>query len=143
MFRDGQLQGAVSYTIVSAIAAFCVVCLPISAGNSVTKLDVTPTALMSASDVANRIHKADRLSSISFEKRWNAVPASPTGTRNEETSVKRHGLKRISKRSRSAASSHLAVWSRRETLARAVLQPQILLENWLPPRLWDYQDEVG
>jgi hypothetical protein len=84
MFRDGQLQGAVSYTIVSAIAAFCVVCLPISAGNSVTKLDVTPTALMSASDVANRIHKADRLSSISFEKRWNAVPASPTGTRNEE-----------------------------------------------------------
>jgi hypothetical protein len=40
MFRNGQLQGAVSYTIVSAIAAFCVVCLPISAENSVTKLDV-------------------------------------------------------------------------------------------------------
>ena len=87
MFRDGQLQGAVSYTIVSAIAAFCVVCLPISAGNSVTKLDVTPTALMSASDVANRIHKADRLSSISFEKRWNAVPASssrPVGAQRRD-----------------------------------------------------------
>src|SRR6516164_6157394 len=58
-------------------------------------------------------------------------------------SMKRRGLKRISKRSRSAASSHSAVCSRRETLALAVLQPQTLLENWLPPCPRGYQDEVG
>ena len=85
MFRNGQLQGAVSYTIVSAIAAFCVVCLPTSAENSLTKFNVTPTPLTSVSDVANRIHKADRLSGISFEERWNAVPAPSTGTRNDQS----------------------------------------------------------
>jgi hypothetical protein len=84
MFRNGQIQGAVSYTIVSAIAAFCVVCLPVSAENSLTKLNVTSTPLMSVSDVA-RIQKADRLSGILFEERWNAVPAPSTGTRNEQS----------------------------------------------------------
>ena len=84
MFRNGQIQGAVSYTIVSAIAAFCVVCLPVSAENSLTKLNVTPTPLISVSDVA-RIQKADRLSGILFEERWNAVPAPLIGTRNEQS----------------------------------------------------------
>ena len=85
MFRNGQIQGAVSYTIVSAIAAFCVVCLPVSAENSLTKLNVTPTPLTSVSDVANRIHKADQLSGISFEERWNAILARSTGNRNEQS----------------------------------------------------------
>ena len=84
MYRNGQLQRAVTYTIVSAIAAFCVVCLPNSAENSL-KLNVTPTPLMSMSDVANRIHKAKRLSGISFEKRWNVVPAPSTGARNDQS----------------------------------------------------------
>ena len=84
MFRNGQIQGAVSYAIVSAIAAFCVVCLPVSAENSLTKLNVTPTPLISVSDVA-RIQKADRLSGILFEERWNAVPAPLIGTRNEQS----------------------------------------------------------
>ena len=84
MFGNGQLQGAVSYTIVSAIAAFCVVCLPVSAENSLTKLNVTPTSL-TLPDVANPIRKADRLSSFSFEERWNAVPAPSTGARNEQS----------------------------------------------------------
>src|SRR6516162_4752394 len=65
------------------------------------------------------------------------------GLATNRASVKRRGLKRISKRSRSAVSSHSAVWSRRETLARAVLQPQTLLENWLSLRPRGYQDEVG
>jgi hypothetical protein len=82
MFKNGQLQGAVSYTI---IAAFCVVCLPTSAENSLTKLNVTLTPLTSVSDAANRFHKADRLSGISFEERWNAVPPPSTGTRNEQS----------------------------------------------------------
>ena len=85
MFGNGQLQGAVSYTIVSAIAAFCVVCLPVSAENSLTKLNVTPTPLTTVSDVAHRIQKADRLSGISFKERWNAVPAPSTGARNEQS----------------------------------------------------------
>jgi len=80
MFRNGQTQGAVSYAIV---AAFCVVCLPVSAEDSLTKLNVTSTPPISVSDVA-RIQKADRLSGILFEERWNAVPAPPTGSRNEE-----------------------------------------------------------
>jgi len=84
MFRNGQIQGAVSYTIVSAIAAFCVVCLPVSAENSLTKLNVTPTPLISVSDVA-RIQKADRLSGILFEERWNAVPAPSTEQSQRET----------------------------------------------------------
>jgi hypothetical protein len=86
MFGNGQLQGAVSYTIVSAIAAFCVVCLPVSAENSLTKLNVTSTPLISVSDVA-WIQKADRLSGILFEERWNAVPAPLTGTRNEHSQL--------------------------------------------------------
>ena len=97
MFRNGQIQGAVSYTIVSAIAAFCVVCLPVSAENSLTKLNVTPTPLISVSDVA-RIQKADRLSGISFKERWNAVPAPSTGARKQsqrETSWAKTHIEKI------------------------------------------------
>ncbi len=47
---------------------------PASAGNILTKLNVLPAHLTSASDVSNRIHKADRLSSLSFEERWSAIP---------------------------------------------------------------------
>jgi hypothetical protein len=85
MYRNGQLQRAVTYTIVSAIAAFCMVYLPASAENSLTTLSVTPTPLTSVSDVANRIHKADQLSGISFEERWNAILARSTGNRNEQS----------------------------------------------------------
>jgi hypothetical protein len=85
MFRNGQLQGGASYTIVSAFAAFCVVCLPTSAENSLMKSNETPTALTSVSDVANRIQKANRPSGIPFEARWNAVLAPSTGTRNDQS----------------------------------------------------------
>jgi hypothetical protein len=47
---------------------------PASANNILTKLNVLPEHLASASDVSNRIHKADRLSGMSFEERWRAVP---------------------------------------------------------------------
>src|SRR5690348_9116005 len=50
-------------------------------------------------------------------------------------SVKRRGVKSILRKSRSAANSHSAVWSRQEILTHAVWQPQILLSNWLLPRL--------
>ena len=85
MYRNAQLRRAICCTIVSAIAAFCTVYLSTSAENSLTKLSVTPTPLTSVSDVANRIHKADRLSGISFEERWNAIPARSTGNRDEQS----------------------------------------------------------
>jgi hypothetical protein len=74
MYRNGQLRTAISYTTLSAIIAFCMAYWPAAAGNILTKLNVTPTPLTSVSDVANRMHKADRLSGISFEERWSAVP---------------------------------------------------------------------
>ncbi len=75
MHRNGQLWRAVSYTTVAAIIAFCMAYWPASAGNILTKLNVLPAHLTSASDVSNRIYKADRPSSVSFEERWSAVPA--------------------------------------------------------------------
>ena len=84
MYRNAQLRRAVCCTTVSAIVAFCITYLPASAGNILTKINATPTSLTSL-DVANPISKADRLFSISFEERWNAVPAPSTGTRNEQS----------------------------------------------------------
>ena len=49
---------------------------------------MTPPHPTSVSDVANQIHKADRLSGISFEERWNAVQTPSTGNRNEQSQRK-------------------------------------------------------
>ena len=91
MHRNGQLWRAVGYTTVSAIIAFCMAYWPASAGNILTRLNVTPPHPTSVSDVANQIHKADRLSGISFEERWNAVQTPSTGTRNEQSQRKTPG----------------------------------------------------
>jgi hypothetical protein len=88
MYGNGQLRRAVSYATVSAVVAFCMAYWPASAGNILTKLNVTPTQLTSVSDVANRIHKSDRLSGISFEERWNAVPTPSTGTPDQRSQRK-------------------------------------------------------
>jgi hypothetical protein len=57
-----------------AVAALAMAYWPASAGNIPTKISVPPVHVTSESDVSNRIHKADRLSSLSFEERWSAVP---------------------------------------------------------------------
>jgi hypothetical protein len=64
----------VSYTTACAIVALAMAYWPASAGDILTKLNVLPAHLTSASDVSNRIHKADRLSGMSFGERWRAVP---------------------------------------------------------------------
>jgi hypothetical protein len=64
----------VSYTTACAVVALAMAYWPASAGNILTKLNVLSAHLSSASDVSNRIHKADRLSGVSFEKSWRAVP---------------------------------------------------------------------
>jgi hypothetical protein len=63
----------VSYTTACTIVALAMAYWPVAAGNILTKLNV-PAHLTSASDVSNRIHKADRLSGVSFGEQWRAVP---------------------------------------------------------------------
>ena len=85
MHRNRQLWRAVSYTTVSAIIAFCMAYWPASAGNILTRLNVTPPHPTSVSDVANQIHKADRLSGISLGEvergpnaiNWNSQRTEP------------------------------------------------------------------
>ena len=64
----------VSYATACAIVALVMAYWPASAGNILTKINVLPVHLTSASDVSGRIHKADRLSGLLFEERWSAVP---------------------------------------------------------------------
>jgi hypothetical protein len=61
----------VSYVTACAIVALGMTYWPASAGNILTKLNVLPAHL---TDASNRIHKADRLSGVSFEERWAAAP---------------------------------------------------------------------
>ena len=69
----------VSYVTASAIIALLLTYWPASASNVLTKFNVT-----SASDVQNRIHKTGRLSGISFEERWNPVPAAASAVRSDK-----------------------------------------------------------
>jgi hypothetical protein len=64
----------VSYATACAIVAFAMMYWPVSAANILAKINVLPVHLTSASDASNRIHKADRLSGLSFAERWSAVP---------------------------------------------------------------------
>jgi hypothetical protein len=81
-FRDARPKAsfykkaliAISYATACAIVALAMAHWPASAGNILTKINVLPVHLTFASDVSNRIHKADRLFGVSFEERWSAVP---------------------------------------------------------------------
>ena len=64
----------VSYAAACAIVALGMVYWPASADNILTKINVLSAHLTSASDVSNRIHKADQLSGVSFKERWSVVP---------------------------------------------------------------------
>lgn len=85
-FRTGRTHASfskkawivVSYATASAIIALTIAYWPASANNILTKTNVLPAHLNSASDLSNRIHKVDRPSGLSFEERWSAVPA-PSG----------------------------------------------------------------
>jgi hypothetical protein len=64
----------VSYATACAVVALAMAYWPASAGNILTKLNVLPPHLTSASEAPNRILKADRPSGLSFAERWSAVP---------------------------------------------------------------------
>jgi hypothetical protein len=81
----------VSYATACAVVALAVAYWPASAGNILTKINVLPVYLTSASDVSGRIHKADRLSGLLFEERWSAVPtpsAVIAGDRNRREALR-------------------------------------------------------
>jgi len=70
---------AVSYAVGSTIVALCI--WPASAGDILAKFNA-PASSTFTSDVSNRIHKENRVTGISFQARWSAVPvptAEPTG----------------------------------------------------------------
>jgi hypothetical protein len=57
----------------------------VTTDNVSTKLTL-PAQLISASDSSNRIHKAERLSGLSFEERWSAVRReAPRAEKRERT----------------------------------------------------------
>jgi len=64
----------ISYATACAIVAVAMTYSPVSAANILAKINVLPVHLTSAPDASNRIHKADRLSVVSFAERRSAVP---------------------------------------------------------------------
>jgi hypothetical protein len=64
----------VSYAAACAIVALGMAYWPASAGNILTKLNTLPAHLTSASEASTQIHKANRLSGVSFEERWGVIP---------------------------------------------------------------------
>jgi hypothetical protein len=65
----------IGYALGSIIVALCI--WPASAGYIVTKFN-GPTFATFTSDLANQISKENRLTRISFQDRWSAVPAPAT-----------------------------------------------------------------
>ena len=65
---------AISYATACAIVALAMAYSPVSAGNILAKINALPVHPVSASNISNRLHKADRRSVVSFEKRRRAVP---------------------------------------------------------------------
>jgi hypothetical protein len=66
---------AVSYAVASSIVALCI--WPASAGDILAKFNATASPTFT-SDVSNRIHNENRVTRISFQERWSAVPAPTT-----------------------------------------------------------------
>ena len=64
-----------SYATAGAIIAFWTAYWPASAGNILTKLNIGSKQLTPVSDVSSQPDKANRLPGVSFEERWNAMPA--------------------------------------------------------------------
>jgi hypothetical protein len=73
---------AVSYAVGSAVA-LCI--WPASAGDILAKVNA-PSFLTFTSYVSNRVHNENRVTAISFQERWSAVPAptaEPEDKKNE------------------------------------------------------------
>jgi hypothetical protein len=123
MYKNGQHVSAISnqafenhrplasfYKKTSIIVSFAIACTILALGtvttdNITVKLNVLSARLTSASDSSNRIHKAERLSTSSFEERWSAVP-TPSSVVNGDRD--RREAPRAEKRERIPFSCELA-----------------------------------
>ncbi len=66
---------SLSYAFLSGFAALWLAYWPAAASDVLAKLRVIPADFTSAAQIPDRTHKADRLSFVSFDQRWSAVPA--------------------------------------------------------------------
>ena len=64
-----------SYATAGAVIAFWTAYWPASAGNILAKFNIASGQVTSVPDASNQVDKTDRLSGVSFEERWNALPA--------------------------------------------------------------------
>jgi len=94
---------AVSYAAGSFIVGFCI--WPAAAGNILAEISILPAHLTSASEVSSRIHKADRLSDLSFQERWSVFP-TPSAVIGGDTN--RREAPRAERRERNPFSCELA-----------------------------------
>jgi len=63
------------YATAGAIIAFWAAYWPASAENILTKLNIASKQVTPVSDVSTQPDKTDQLPGVSFEERWNAMPA--------------------------------------------------------------------
>ena len=103
---------AVSYAVASSIVALCI--WPASAGDILAKFNATASPTFT-SDVSNRIHNENRVRGGVRSRRRRP------NLRTKRIDVNR-GLKAVPRKSRSAASWHLAALSEKEISARAASQ---------------------
>jgi len=82
----GGLWSLASYAMAGAIIAFCTTYWPASAGNILTKLNMASKQATPVSDVFTQPDKADGLPGISFEERWNAMPAQQAAKHRDRQS---------------------------------------------------------
>jgi hypothetical protein len=85
---------AIGYAVGSAIVALCI--WPASAGNIVAKFNA-PAFVTFTSDLSNQIPKENRLTRISFQDKWSAVPASVTepARKNSRHEPREGGIEKI------------------------------------------------
>ncbi len=77
---------SLSYIVLSGFVALLLAYWPASAGHILATLSIVRAEL--AAQIPDRAHKADRLPQVSleqlsFEQRWNAVPALPNSVRSD------------------------------------------------------------
>ena len=72
-----------SYATAGAVIAFWTAYWPAAAGDILAKFNIASGQVTSVSDASNQVDKTDQLSGVTFEERWNAMPA-PQNTKTRD-----------------------------------------------------------
>jgi hypothetical protein len=83
--QNSRKSSVVSYVVFSACVAFLLAYWPASARDILATLNIVPQYVAFESAVPDRTHKADRLSGISFEQRWNVIPMLSSRDRGDNS----------------------------------------------------------